>query len=144
MICRAALRDVDLVVVGLQEIEMGTSSVTRAAIKEAIGKGRGSEGTTANGKWWADELLQCLQTHAAAAGVFFTAAFGRARYSAARGSKKRGHSTTTRSRQPVPLATKIASEPTPAIHPCRSPSAPTLEQQRRCEGEGTAALTVAK
>ena len=53
---------VDLVAVGLQEVEMGTSSVARAAVVEALQRGnRGADAASQTGRWWADEALRCLQ-----------------------------------------------------------------------------------
>jgi phosphatidylinositol-bisphosphatase len=40
---------------------MGTSSVTRAAIKEAMSRHRATDSATNTGKWWSDEVLRCLQ-----------------------------------------------------------------------------------
>ncbi|KAG0453652.1 hypothetical protein HPP92_024956 [Vanilla planifolia] len=50
-----AATDVDLVVVGLQEVEMGAGSLAIAAAKETIGL----EGS-ANGQWWLDTIGKIL------------------------------------------------------------------------------------
>lgn len=48
--------------VGLQEVEMGTGSVARAAVAEARAKGsRAAEAASVAGRAWADAILQCLQ-----------------------------------------------------------------------------------
>lgn len=70
LLCRKALEGVSLLVVGLQEIEMGASSVTRAAVKEAIARHRATDSATHNGKWWSDEVLRCLQDSGASPGNF--------------------------------------------------------------------------
>jgi hypothetical protein len=61
MACSKPLKDVDVVVVGLQEVEMGTHSVARAAVVGAMARGNcAAETSTHNGKWWAGEILDCL------------------------------------------------------------------------------------
>ena len=52
--CREELAGVDVIAVGLQEVEMGTSSVTRAAIVGAMARGNAAAETlTAHGARWA-------------------------------------------------------------------------------------------
>lgn len=61
--CRElTLEGVDVVVVGLQEVEMGTASVVSGAVKERINR-RGAALGNHNARWWADELLACLLEH---------------------------------------------------------------------------------
>lgn len=61
--CRElTLEGVDVVVVGLQEVEMGTASVVSGAVKERINR-RGAAQGNHNARWWADELLACLLEH---------------------------------------------------------------------------------
>eukprot|EP00892_Ulva_mutabilis_P009120 jgi/Ulvmu1/6580/UM003_0217.1 len=50
---------IDILVVGLQEVEMGTASVAVGAVKEAMGK-RVAEQVNHNARWWADEMHACL------------------------------------------------------------------------------------
>ena len=49
-------------VVGLQEVEMGTSSVARAAVVEALQRGnRAADGKSQHGRWWSEGALKALQ-----------------------------------------------------------------------------------
>lgn len=50
---------IDVLVVGLQEIEMGTASVAVGAVKEVMGK-RVAEQANHNARWWLDEIAACL------------------------------------------------------------------------------------
>jgi hypothetical protein len=60
--CSGELQGVGLVVLGLQEMEIGTSSVARAVVVEALQRSnRSADAASANGKWWADEALRSLQ-----------------------------------------------------------------------------------
>jgi hypothetical protein len=52
----------DLVAVGLQEVEMGTASVVTGAVKERMNK-RFAELGNHNARWWQDELQRCLDEH---------------------------------------------------------------------------------
>lgn len=59
--CRDLSSDgIDILVVGLQEIEMGTASVAVGAVKEAMNK-RAAEQGNHNARWWADEMHACLE-----------------------------------------------------------------------------------
>lgn len=51
---------IDILVVGLQEIEMGTASVAVGAVKEAMGR-RVAQQVNHNARWWADEMHACLE-----------------------------------------------------------------------------------
>ena len=60
----AAFRDlsvdgIDILVVALQEIEMGTASVAVGAVKEVMGKKVAEQGNH-NARWWGDEMSACL------------------------------------------------------------------------------------
>lgn len=58
--CRDLSADgIDILVVALQEIEMGTASVAVGAVKEVMGKKVAEQGNH-NARWWGDEMSACL------------------------------------------------------------------------------------